>query len=250
MKPRPIRIHNSPAQPTSRKPLMNKPIPSRIQRSPHHHDHQVGSAPTGQAQPQGLSPLSQLPDRTRPFYGEPMTEEFVKSFLGNKAVADAYFHPKVIAGVINASDSARPPVLPNLPNLTTVIPMAAAMRAATQAAAMGLIKPHERALVHLATIVYPCGLFFCAMVDQHASAVGPQFHEVALMRSMLLEQPLKKLKGQHLGMGNTLAAVLGLAYSAEDVDLEQVSRLATAVHLANARITTLWAPPEPAAQRH
>jgi hypothetical protein len=163
-----------------------------------------------------------------------MTEGFVKGFLGNKAVVEAYFHPKV-----NASDPARPPVLPNLP---MVIPMAEAMRAATQAAAMGLIKPHERALVHLATMVYPCGLFFCALVDQHPSAVGPQFHEVALMRSMLLERPLKLLKGQHIGMGNTLAAVLGLAYSAEDVDLEQVSRLATAVHLANARITALWAP--------
>ncbi|MFC5522612.1 hypothetical protein [Polaromonas jejuensis] len=222
---------------------MNKPIPSRIHRT--HRDNSVASAQTDQGLPQGLPPLSQLPDSMRPFYGEAITEEFVKNFLGNKAVVDAYYHPRAIAGVINASDPASPSDLP------TVIPMAAAMRAATQAAAMELIKPHERALVHLATIVYPCGLFFCAHLDDpHALAVGPQFHQVALMRSMLLEQPLKKLKGRHTAMGNTLAAVLGLAYSAEDVDLEQVSRLATAVHLANARITTLWAPPEPAAQRH
>lgn len=194
-----------------------------------------------------MPPLGQLFDPTRPFYGEPMTEAFVKNFLGNKAMVEAYFHPKLIAGVINARHPARPPVLPNL---TTVIPMAEAMRAATQAAAMAMIKPHERALVHLATIVYPCGLFFCEMVDQQASAVGRQFHEVALMRSMLLEQPLKILKGLHIGMGNTLAAVLGLAYSAEDVDLEQVSRLATAVHLANTRIAALWVPPKPTTHRH
>lgn len=224
---------------------MHKPIPSRIHRTPHHHDHQVGSAQSGQAQPPGLPPLSQPPGPTRPFYGEPMTDEFVKNFLGNKAVVEAYYHPKAIAGVINASDPARPSALP------VVIPMAEAMQAASQAAAMELIKPHERALVRLATIVYPCGLFFCAHLDDpHALAVGPQFHEVALMRSMLLEQPLKVLKGQHRGMGNTLAAVLGLAHSAEDVDLEQVSRLATAVHLANARITALWAPAEPATQGH
>lgn len=222
---------------------MNKPIPSRIHRT--HRDNPVASAQTDQGVPPGLPPLSQLPGRTRPFYGKPMTEEFVKNFLGNKAVVDAYYHPKVIAEVINASDPASPS------DLSTVIPMAAAMRAASQAAAMGLIKPHERALVHLATMVYPCGLFFCAYLDDpHALAVGPQFHEVALMRSMLLELPLKNLKGRHTAMGNTLAAVLGLAHSAEDVDLEQVSRLATAVHLANARITTLWAPPDPAAQRH
>ena len=230
MKPQPTRINQGSAQPTSRKPLMNKPIPSLSHRT--HHD-----------QPQGLPPLSQMPDPARPFYGEPMTDTFVKNFLGNKPVVDAYFHPKAIAG--------DPTHRADLPNLQMVIPMAAAMRAATQAAAMGLIKPHERALVHLATIVYPCGLFFCAHLDApHALAMEPQFHEVALMRSMLLELPLKKLKGQHIGMGNTLAAVLGQAYSAEDVDLEQVSRLATAVHLANARITALWAPPEPATQRH
>lgn len=242
MKPQRIRVNHSSAQPTPRKPLMNKPIPSRVHRS--HPRHPTDPAQTGQGQPQGLPPLSQLPERTRPFYGEPMTEAFVKSFLDNKPVADAYFHPKVIAGAASAGDPA------NRSDLPTVIPMAAAMRAAGQAAAMGLIKPHERALVHLATIVYPCGLFFCDMVDQRASAVGPQFHEVALMRSMLLEQPLKKLKGRHTGMGNTLAAVLGLAHSADDVDLEQVSRLATAVHLANVKVTALWAPPEPATQRH
>src|SRR2546425_6034171 len=112
MKPQPTRTTHSPAQPISRKPLMNNPTPSRIHRTPHHHDHQVGSVPTGQAQPQGLPPLSQLPDLTRHFYGEPMTEAFVKSFLGNKAVVEAYFHPKVIAGEINASDPARLPVLP------------------------------------------------------------------------------------------------------------------------------------------
>jgi hypothetical protein len=226
---------------------MNKPTPSRNHRTPHHHHHPVGPAQTGQDRPQGLPPLSQLLDPTRPFYGEPMTEAFVKNFLGNKAVVDAYFHPKLIADVINASDPARPPVLPHL---TTVIPMAEAMRAATQAAAIELIKPHERALVHLATIVYPCGLFFCEMIDQQASAVGRQFPEVALMRSMLLEQPLKVLKGLHIGMGNTLAAVLGLTYSVEDVDLEQVSRIATVVHLANIRITELWVPTQPPTHGH
>ncbi|WP_041388226.1 hypothetical protein [Polaromonas sp. JS666] len=219
---------------------MNKPIPSRIHRT--HRDNPVASAQMDQGLPPGLPPLSELPGHTRPFYGKPMTEEFVKNFLGNKAVVDAYYHPKVIAGVASAGDPAQRSDLP------TLIPMAMAMRAASRAAAMELIKPHERPLVHLATMVYPCGLFFCAYLDDpHALAVGPQFHEVALMRSMLLELPLKKLKGRHTAMGNTLAAVLGLAHSAEDVDLEQVSRLATAVHLANARITTLWAPPEPAA---
>ncbi len=243
MKPQPVRINHSSAQPTPRKPLMNKPIPSRIHRT--HRHNPVASAQTDHGLPEGQPPMSQLPHPTRPFYGKPMTEEFVKNFLGNKAVVDAYYHPKVIAGVASAGDPAHRSGLP------TLIPMAMAMRAASQAAAMELIKPHERALVHLATMVYPCGLFFCAYLDDpHASAVGPQFHEVALMRSMLLELPLKKLKGRHTAMGNTLAAVLGLAHSAEDVDLEQVSRLATAVYLANARITTLWAPPEPAAQRH
>ena len=109
--------------------------------------------------------MSQMPDPTRPFYGEPMSDAFVKNFLGNKPVVDAYFHPKAIAD--------DPTHRADLPNLQMVIPMAAAMRAATEAAAMGLIKPHERALVHLATIVYPCGLFFCAYLDDpHALAMG------------------------------------------------------------------------------
>lgn len=240
MNPRPTRLNRT-AQPTPRKPLMNRPIPGRIQRS--HHSYPIDPAQTGQGQQQALPPLSQLPDHARPFYGEPMTEEFVKHFLGNRAVVEAYFHPKALAGITNAGDPADGSGGP------TLIPMAAALQAASQAAGMSLIKPHERALVHLATIVYPCGLFFCAqMVDQHALPLGLQFHEVALMRAMLLERPLKTLKGRHLGMGNTLAAVLGLAHCAEDVDLAQVSRLATAVHMANARITGLWTQPEPAAQ--
>ncbi len=221
---------------------MHKPTPSRSLHTPQHHNHQVGPVPGARARLPGLPSLSQMLDPTRPLYDEPMPEAFVKKFLGNQAVVEAYFHPKVITGLTSISDPARPPALPSL---TTVIPMAEAMRAANRAAALALIKPHERALVHLATMVYPCGLFFCELDDQHTSPMGRTFHEVALMRSMLLEQPMKVLKGLDIGMGNTMAAVLGHAYSAEDVDQEQVSRLATAVHLANTRITALWAPSQP-----
>lgn len=236
MKPQPIRINHSSAQPISRKPLMNKPFYSRIHRTHHHHNHQDGSAPTGQAQPQDQPPISQLPHPTRPFYGKPMTEEFVKNFLGDKAVVDAYYHPKVIAEVASAGDPTHRSGLP------TLIPMAAAMRAASQAAAMELIKPHERALVHLATIVYPCGLFLCARSQALSGREGAilNLEQVATMRGLLLARPSHHLRTQAPRLGDTLAAVLGLAVCDEDVSLAQVARISSAVYIANRKVSSIW----------
>jgi hypothetical protein len=205
----------------------------------------------------GQPTLDELLNLPKPFHGDPRVEGFLRALFCNPYVHRAYFQPRWIPGLTCAADISDVAKVTDAEGLSvsaqaivpTVIPMDFTLQAATHAAGMGLVKVHERALVHLAAIVYPCGLFLSSKLDGQQGAQSQQPHphsdEVAVTRFMLLEPPLKTLKGLHVEMGNTLAAVLGQSYSREDVDLEQVSRLATAVQLANTRITALWTPTQP-----
>jgi hypothetical protein len=177
----------------------------------------------------------------RPSYSDPMTEEFVQGVFSEEGVLDAYLYPKRVMG--KGTDAG----------ITSAwIPLEAASRAAAQAVRMFQIRPYERCLTHIAAMLYPCGMFYCARAAAlgqiegfngapgMGSAVG--FEEFDLMRRQLLEAPLKKLRSRHAGLANTLAAVLGLPCDRQDTNEEQVTRIASAVYLANRSVAAIWAP--------
>lgn len=186
---------------------------------------------------QSLHPMLQ---GLRPSYSDPMTEEFVQGVFSEEGLLDAYLYPKRVTG--KGADAG---------TTSAWIPLEAASRAAAQAVRMFQIRPYERCLTHIAALVYPCGMFYCARAAALGqieglngapgmrSAVG--FQEFDLMRQQLLEAPLKKLRRHHAGLANTLAAVLGLPCDRQDINEEQVSRIASAVYLANRSVAAIWA---------
>ena len=155
----------------------------------------------------------------------------------DECVVSAYFTPKSI------------PVDPRLvaqgrldsSSLDNLLPWVAAASAGLQAKAMKQIQLEERHLAQLAGFVYPCGLFYLS----HMAAVlgtGPRVPAVShinSIRGMLLEDAVHKLKCRHETLGNTFAAVLGLPHD-DDVNADQVTRMAAAVYLANLRVTAIW----------
>lgn len=176
----------------------------------------------------------------RPSYSDPMTEEFVQGVFREEGVLDAYLYPKRVTGKgVDAGTTS------------AWIPLEAASRAAAQAVRMFQIRPYERCLTHIAAMLYPCGMFYCARaaalgqiegfngVPGMGSAVG--LEEFDVIRQQLLDSPLKKLRGRHAGLANTLAAVLGLPCDRQDTNEEQVTRIASAVYLANRSVAAIWA---------
>jgi hypothetical protein len=195
----------------------------------------AGRRPTRPTQP--LHPMLQ---GLRPSYSDPMTEEFVQGVFSEEGLLDAYLFPKRVTG--KGADAG---------TTSAWIPLEAASRAAAQAVRMFQIRPYERCLTHIAAMLYPCGMFYCARAAAlgqiegfngapgMGSAVG--FQEFDLMRQQLLEAPLKKLRSRHAGLANTLAAVLGLPCDRQDINEEQVTRIASAVYLANRSVAAVWA---------
>jgi len=123
-----------------------------------------------------------------------------------------------------------------------VIPMELILRSAHQAAHSGLVKAHERPLVHLAAIVSPCGLLMATDDTDDPAVAGPaSWDKISFLRMFMLSKPLIKIKVFDVGMGNTLAAVLGQSYEQDDVDFDQVTRLATAVRLSDTKLASYWA---------
>jgi hypothetical protein len=175
-----------------------------------------------------------------PIYGVPMAAAFVRAAFADPQMVEAYLCPKPMPAIEHAEASTEPGDLP------AWIPFEAASLAARQATAMRLVQPFERGLTHVATMLYPCGLFHGARIASLNEAQGPtkpfDFDQVARLRQLLLEDPLRQLKAQHIAVGNTLAAVLGQPYDVQDVDTEQVARVSSAVLLANLKVTAIWAP--------
>jgi len=200
----------------------------------------VQQASTGHRSTSPTQPPHPMLQGLRPSYSDPMTEEFVQGVFSEEGLLDAYLYPKRVAG--KGADMG---------TTSAWIPLEAASRAAAQAVRMFQIRPYERCLTHIAAMLYPCGMFYCARAAAlgqiedlngapgMGSAVG--FEEFDLMRRQLLEAPLKKLRSRHAGLANTLAAVLTLPCDRQDTNEEQVARIASAVYLANRSVAAIWA---------
>jgi len=185
----------------------------------------------------------ELLDPGQPFYGNPCIEDMYRMLFSNPNLYGAYYSPRVIPGLASAaelagmkSSSMTPPMARPM-----VKPMDLTLRSAHQAAYSSLVKPHERPLVHLASIVSPCGLLMATHDAEHPDkSETPTWDQIAFIRMYMLSKPLIKIKGVNMEMGNTLAAVLGQGYEQGDVDFDQVTRLATAVRLSDTKLTSYW----------
>jgi hypothetical protein len=173
----------------------------------------------------------------QPCAAYPWVQEFIGNLFQDECVVSAYFTPKPmptdhglgLQGSLSASDEDH------------LLPWAVAARAGLQAKAMQQIQPQERPLTQLAGFVYSCGLFY---LSDMASTLGmgprvPAIPHINSMRGMLLEEAIHKLKCSHDALGNAMAAVIGLPHG-EDVNMDQVTRIAAAVYLANLRVNAIW----------
>lgn len=199
-----------------------------------------GAHPIDRTQQSSVRSLLDALRGMNPIYGVPMAAAFVRSVFADPQMIEAYLCPKPMLAIEHAVESTEPGDLP------AWIPFEVASQAARQATAMRLVQRFERGLTHVATMLYPCGLFHAARIAQFSGAYGPtkplDFDQVARLRQLLLEDPLRQLKARHIAVGNTLAAVLGQSYDVQDVDTEQVARVRSAVLLANLKVTAIWAP--------
>ena len=159
--------------------------------------------------------------------------------FNNPCFYRAYYDARLIPGLAHAAQAVG--LTPDAQALSMVKPMALTLAAAYQAVHSGLVKPHERALVHLASIVSPCGLLMATHDLEHPEkSATPSWDEIESLRMSMLSRPLLKIKAVDVAMGNTLAAVLGQSYEQEDVDVDQVSRLAAAVRLSDTKVASFW----------
>ena len=173
----------------------------------------------------------------QPSATNPFLEKFIHDVFEDECVVNAYFFakckPHLVVGVGQTNgDSSL---------LSSVLPVEAAGLAGVRARAMKLIQPEERHLAQVASFVYPSGLFYLSHLNT-VLGIGspvPAFSHIDEMRQMLLEDALHKLRSRHPKLGNTLAAVLGLPHD-DDIDEDQVARVAAAVYLANVKVNAIW----------
>ena len=168
-----------------------------------------------------------------------MIEAIIESVFIGQSLMAAYQLPKPVEG-LEYADMAHAVTDEEGVEMNAKpqwIPMAVITCEAGQSLSMGFIRPFERCLTHLTTMLFPCGLFYWHYVAQafperrHGKRF--RFDQVVMMRRLLLESPLKKLKARNPALANSMAAVLGLPYDVQDVNEEQVARIASAVCLAN-----------------
>ena len=178
-------------------------------------------------------------DPSQPYYGNRCIEGMYRMLFDNPYLRRAYYDSRVIPGLAYAAEATGPGDVPE--PLPMVQPMELTVKSARQAAHSGLVKPHERALVYLAAIVSPCGLLMTTHdLENPEKSATPNWDEIHFVRMLMLSRPLIKIKAVNAPMGNTLAAVLGQSYECEDVDMDQVTRLATAVGLSDTKLASLW----------
>lgn len=224
---------------------MTQPIPKRSQPAQSTSGHKTPPPPTninlpavssGDDQPPSEPSWIELLDPNKKFYGNRCIEGMSRMLFDNKNVYKAYYEPRCIAGLAPAATGASKQITPRF------VPMDLILKSATQASGSYLVKPHERVLVHFAAIVSPVGLLLATDdLGKDGYVDKANWNEILFMRMYLLSHPLIKIKSAHMHMGNTLAAVLGQSYNEEDVDLDQVSRLAAAVQLSDSRVSSYWA---------
>ena len=182
----------------------------------------------------------ELFDPGQPFYGNRCIEGMYRMLFDNPSVYRAYYSPRPMPVLAPAAETTGGES--RCKELPVIVPMELTLRSANQAAHSGLVKPHERPLVHLAAIVSPCGLLMATDEDEPAqTSAAPSWDKIAFLRMYMLSKPLMKIKAFNVEMGNTLAAVLGQSYEQEDVDFDQVTRLATAVRLSDTKLASYWA---------
>lgn len=158
-------------------------------------------------------------------------DQFLCDLFAQDDVLTAYFRPTEL--YIPQTTGAR---------LKTVLPFDAALAAATRAGAMPALFPHERRLASLASLVYPCAVFHAAdPALRSMTRSGPKGREqdLALLRQVLIEEPLRSLRRTNTVMAHTLAAALG-ANPADECEPHQLARLVSSVKLATVGIDQLW----------
>ncbi len=181
----------------------------------------------------------ELLDPCQPYYGNRCVEGMYRMLFDNPSLYQAYYAPRQMPGVTPAAATPDPGSV--CTTLLMVKPMQMVLRSAYQAAHSGLVKPHERPLVHLAAIVSPCGLLMATHdADDEQTPATASWDKIAFLRMYMLSKPLIKIKAFNVEMGNTLSAVLGQTYEQEDVDFDQVTRLATAVRLSDTKLASHW----------
>ena len=172
----------------------------------------------------------------QPSCANPLIKAFIGDVFEDESVLDAYFLAKQVsrhsstASAAGTSGASEP-----------LLPLEFARRAGLHAQSLSLVQPQERDLVHVAAFLYPCSLFHLSRIEALSGTNPPipTFDDVETMRALLLEESLHRLRCKHAGLGNTLAAVLGLAHD-DDVSTDQATRLAGAVYLANLKVTAIW----------
>ena len=148
----------------------------------------------------------ELLDPSRRFYGNRCIEGMYRMLFDNPSLYRAYYAPRLIPGLALAAEKvggeSRGKELP------VIEPMALILRSAYYAAHSGLVKPHEKALVHLAAIVSPCGLLMATDdTDDPQEYKAATWDKISFLRMYMLSRPLIKIKAFDVGMGNTLADV-------------------------------------------
>ena len=173
-------------------------------------------------QSQRLAFRDALPDIPQAGY-----DAFAHALVESGDLVSCYFEPQVID-----VGGRREPLLP----------LEAAMRAGRRAASMSVVLPHERQVAYLAALLQPCGLFLCAQAST-IEALGIRSldnRRCNAARYILLVDAIAVLRRANPGLGSTLGAVLQVE-GGDDVDPDQVARIATAVRLATLRLNAIWA---------
>lgn len=182
----------------------------------------------------------ELLDPSKRFYGNRCIEGMYRMLFDNPSLYRAYYAPRPIPGLALAAEQVGGES--HGKELPVIEPMTLILRSAYYAAHSALVKPHEKALVHLAAIVSPCGLLMATDdTDDTQGSEAATWDKISFLRMYMLSRPLIKIKAFNVGMGNTLAAVLGQSFEQDDVDFDQVTRLATAVRLSDTKLASYWA---------
>ncbi len=190
--------------------------------------------PLPEVQPGSVEWLRQALDKRRVHYADRDLERFVQQVFLDKTLLAAYFHPSTSIG-------ANPPRFSSRNTGLSWLPFEIALAAASQAHATPNVNNWERSLVHVATFLYPCGLFYRSWEIENSSAVYRLDHamcDTTHLRLFLLEDALRTLRARSKLKADTLGALLGLDSS--EVDAEQVDRLASAVRRVQTAANNIW----------